>query len=101
MRKFSRDSKPDRRSPRRSNRRDSDRFRRRDSDRGPREMFKVICDECGKEDEVPFKPSSDKPIYCSECFRKKGDSRGNKQDLTEEFEKINDKLDRILEALEK
>ncbi len=39
--------------------------------RGPREMHKAVCSECGKECEVPFKPSGDRPIYCKDCFMKK------------------------------
>jgi len=38
--------------------------RRRDS----RPMFKVVCADCGKNTEVPFKPSGDRPVYCKECF---------------------------------
>lgn len=36
--------------------------------RGPVEMHKAICDRCGKECEVPFRPTGGKPIYCSSCF---------------------------------
>jgi CxxC-x17-CxxC domain-containing protein len=40
---------------------------------GPREMHKIKCSECGKEDEVPFKPRNDAPVYCKDCyFKKKG-----------------------------
>lgn len=39
--------------------------------RGPREMHKAVCSECGKECEVPFKPSGDRPVYCKDCFMKK------------------------------
>jgi CxxC-x17-CxxC domain-containing protein len=35
-----------------------------------RQMFPVICAECGKETEVPFEPREDRPVYCSDCFRK-------------------------------
>lgn len=38
---------------------------------GPREMHKATCAECGKECEVPFKPSGERPVYCKDCFRKK------------------------------
>ena len=53
-----------------------DRGPRRDFDRprrnfGPREMHKAVCAECGKECEVPFKPTEGKPVYCKECFRNK------------------------------
>jgi CxxC-x17-CxxC domain-containing protein len=36
--------------------------------RGPREMFAATCSSCGQETEVPFKPTSGKPVYCSSCF---------------------------------
>lgn len=38
---------------------------------GPQEMHKIKCSECGKDAEVPFKPTSDRPVYCRECFFKK------------------------------
>lgn len=41
-------------------------------DDGPREMFKTICSNCGKECEVPFKPTTGKPVYCSDCFETMG-----------------------------
>ncbi len=42
----------------------------------PREMHKAICSECGKECEVPFKPSNGpdgkpRPVFCKECYAKK------------------------------
>jgi len=37
---------------------------------GPREMHKATCADCGKECEVPFKPSGDRPVYCKECWQK-------------------------------
>lgn len=36
-------------------------------------MFKAVCDECNKNCEVPFRPSGDKPIFCSDCFSDKRD----------------------------
>jgi len=38
--------------------------------RGQRQMFPVKCAQCGKDTEVPFQPRGDKPVYCSDCFRK-------------------------------
>ena len=46
----------------------------RGSERGdfrPREMHKAICSECGKECEIPFKPTEGRPVYCRDCFAKK------------------------------
>jgi CxxC-x17-CxxC domain-containing protein len=36
----------------------------------PRQMFPATCAECGKSTEVPFQPRGDRPVYCSDCFRK-------------------------------
>ncbi len=38
--------------------------------RPPRQMHKAVCADCGKECEVPFKPSGDRPVYCRDCFQK-------------------------------
>ena len=35
-----------------------------------RQMFPAVCAECGKDTEVPFQPREDRPVYCSDCFRK-------------------------------
>ncbi len=47
------------------------RFGNRGGFRRPREMHKAICSECGKECEVPFKPTEGKPVFCRECFAKR------------------------------
>jgi len=38
--------------------------------RTQRQMFPVKCAQCGKDTEVPFEPRGDKPVYCSDCYRK-------------------------------
>ena len=42
---------------------------------GQRQMFPATCSECGKSTEVPFEPRGDKPVYCSDCYRKVKPSR--------------------------
>ncbi len=37
---------------------------------GDKELFKTTCTACHKSCEVPFRPSSNKPVYCRECFAK-------------------------------
>jgi len=37
--------------------------------RGPREMFDAVCARCGKDTQVPFRPTGARPVYCSDCFR--------------------------------
>lgn len=36
-----------------------------------RQMYAVVCFECGKDTEIPFKPSGDRPVFCKECFAKR------------------------------
>lgn len=42
--------------------------------RGDREMHHAVCSNCGKDCEVPFKPTGSKPVLCSDCFAKNRDS---------------------------
>ncbi len=35
------------------------------------QLFAAVCSDCGKGCEVPFRPSAEKPVYCSACFGKK------------------------------
>ncbi|SRR5258708_6443966 len=91
----------------------------RGNDRGPREMFKAVCDNCGKDCEVPFRPTSGKPVYCSDCFEKMGGgdnprsgrperpqrsdfrpARPNFDQNKPQLDAINQKLDKILNLLE-
>ena len=48
------------------------RYDRGRQDNGPRERTytRAICADCGKECEIPFKPSGGRPVYCKECFSK-------------------------------
>jgi len=62
-----RDSRDSNRGPRRFGGGNRGGFQRRE----PAEKHKATCSECGKECEVPFKPTQGKPVYCFECFKKK------------------------------
>jgi len=94
--------------------------RRFDGGRGEdQQMFKAICSNCGKECEVPFKPTGSKPVYCRDCFRtmRGSDSRstydrGSRKpnfdngsrgsaypQYREQFDALNAKLDKILKIL--
>ena len=120
-----RDSESDDSGPRRFSRRDSSdsdnggsrRFGGRDSGRKSFEMHKVTCDKCGQSCEVPFKPTSGKPVYCSDCFKKVGKTESRRppkysnessenlesdkpNKYQHEFDQINEKLNKILKALE-
>jgi len=111
MRNFNRDNRS---GGRRSGGRD---FGRRDS--RPREMHKAVCDNCGNDCEVPFKPTHGKPIYCSNCFERieggggrrpdrrgprdgGGGGRDNSNDkVLEQLSSLNKKLERILTVIER
>ncbi len=41
-----------------------------------REMYPVVCAQCGKDAEVPFRPRGDRPVYCSDCYSQQRDSGG-------------------------
>lgn len=82
-----------------------------------RPMHKTICSKCGKECEVPFIPTGNRPVFCRDCFqnnrisdprRSNFEDRGNNQlnrpigqpQYREQFEALNAKLDKILRILE-
>ena len=45
----------------------------RDRQASNREPFPTQCDNCGKDCVVPFKPTGIKPVFCSDCHRKRRD----------------------------
>lgn len=53
-------------------------YGRRDSgggnynNRPPMELHHAVCATCGKDCEVPFRPTGDRPVYCRDCFAKQG-----------------------------
>jgi CxxC-x17-CxxC domain-containing protein len=110
-------NREDRRNASQDNR-DSGRFDRRDSGDFKRiERTRVTCDSCHKQCEVPFKPSSNKPVYCNDCFRKESgssnrhgssrDSYGSNRDSrprdsgnSDLLKDMNRKLDKIMKELD-
>jgi CxxC-x17-CxxC domain-containing protein len=66
--------------------------------------YEVKCNSCGKMSLVPFKPTGEKPVFCSDCFRKRDDSKNNNTGSglgisQEQFKQINIKLDLIISVL--
>lgn len=67
-------------------------------------MFSAICATCGKKFELPFKPISDKPVYCPDCFERPGAPSKNTNkpidvQYKEQLDLVNAKLDKILNIL--
>ena len=102
-----------------------DRSGGRDNRSGDREMHQVVCDKCGDNCEVPFRPTAGKPIYCNDCFgkandrgdRRGGDRRGDggrgndsfrdkrggggdNDKMAKELSSMNSKLDRLITLLD-
>lgn len=107
------------------------RFSNRRSNFGQQEdrrLVDAVCDNCGRNCKVPFVPTGDKPVYCSDCYEQLGggdrpqrrgrDFGGNRdfggsnrrfepkytkdysQDNTRsEIEALNKKLDKIIDLL--
>ncbi len=84
-------------------------------DRGPVTMHQAVCAQCGKSCEVPFRPTDGKPVYCNVCFggkRETGNNRGgdrfprnniskeNNDELKEQLEILNVKMDQLIKAVE-
>lgn len=83
--------------------------------REQREMFSATCANCGKQCEVPFRPTGDKPVLCRDCFqesrgsdsRRSGErsfdkprfERDSRPDYQAQFDALNRKLDKILNLL--
>jgi CxxC-x17-CxxC domain-containing protein len=86
-------------------------------------LHKTICSKCGKECEVPFRPTGNRPVYCKECFqtirpeatrpdnnfsrRPNFENRGDQVNRSaqqpqyeEQLEALSAKLDKILRILE-
>lgn len=63
------------------------------NNRGPKrqvEMHQAVCSKCGKNCELPFRPTNDRPVFCSSCFEnnRPADSRneGRSFDRPSNFE---------------
>lgn len=106
------------RGGRRFNDRGSNRSRSGSRNSGRSQMYDAVCSDCGKNCKVPFMPSSGKPIYCSDCFEKRGNGNNSsrrssfsdrrnsssessrpQKNYDKQFKTINAKLDIILKAL--
>ena len=79
-------------------------FRGRDRRSERHEMHDAVCDKCGKDCEVPFRPTEGKPIYCEDCYKNKSREVGSRSEFgkpksNENLDQINKKLDKIIRLL--
>ncbi len=116
MRNFNNNNSGRSQDRRRSGGGDFGRPRHNSRNSGRSQMHDAVCSDCNNNCKVPFMPSSGKPIYCSDCFEKRGNSRGNEdnnsrrprssgfdnrspKNYDKQFKTINEKLDVILKTL--
>lgn len=45
------------------------------TDQQGRQLYSVTCADCGKQTQVPFKPTGDRPVYCRDCYMKRRGER--------------------------
>jgi len=65
-------------------------------------MHQATCSECGASCELPFRPTGDRPVFCSNCFIKGGSTGGRnvgEGEIIEQIKMLSIKLDKILERL--
>lgn len=43
-------------------------------DQQGRQLYNVKCSNCGKDTQVPFQPTGDRPVYCRDCYMQKKNS---------------------------
>ena len=80
------------------------RFNRGESRGFGKQMHTRTCAKCGKESEVPFKPTNNKPVYCRDCFNSGAEHSGSRRSddhrrQSSGLDEINEKLDKIMRAL--
>lgn len=47
-------------------------------DGGRPQMHQATCSECGKDCEIPFRPTGGRPVFCSSCFEKQQGGSGER-----------------------
>lgn len=84
---------------------------------GPKTMHSAICSGCGQSCEVPFRPTGEKPVFCSNCFsEQRGESSSPSrfprretsvaprtdrglEEIKSQLVALNTKMDKLLEVL--
>ena len=54
-----------------------------------RQMYSATCANCGNECKVPFKPTGERPVYCSNCFEKMRGGDDDRQSERRDFGRPN------------
>ena len=58
----------------RNNRGGGGKFGKRSFGGRDRQMHDAVCSNCGRRCQVPFRPTGEKPVFCSDCFEKQRNS---------------------------
>ena len=73
-----------------------------------KQMHSAVCAKCGDNCQVPFRPTTSKPVFCNDCFGKNdGKERGGGSrntgkgsgEVMEQIKILNSKVDKLLKLL--
>ncbi len=67
-----------------------------------KQKYDAVCDKCGHDCQVPFRPSAGKPVYCNNCFDKGGSRNSDRKDsgeVMEQIKQLNNKVDKLIKLL--
>lgn len=72
-----------------------------------KQMHSAVCDKCGKECQVPFRPTAGKPVFCDNCFGKGGNDNFSKgghdskdsSEVMQQIKMLNTKMDQLIKIL--
>ncbi len=64
-----------------------------------KQMHDAVCAKCGNDCQVPFRPMTDKPVFCSDCFEKGGTGSKGSGEIMEQIKMLNTKLDKLMQML--
>ncbi|PJA47461.1 hypothetical protein CO172_01390 [Candidatus Uhrbacteria bacterium CG_4_9_14_3_um_filter_36_7] len=91
-------------------------------DRPRPRLFQAVCDQCESPCQVPFRPSGQKPVLCSNCFEKQDNRHSggsnfeqsrhfkntsheysspskNQDEMIKQLKTLNTKMDQLLEIM--
>ncbi len=72
-----------------------------------KQMHNATCDKCGKECQVPFRPTAGKPVFCDNCFSKGSNdtfTKGGRDtkdsgEVMQQIKMLNTKMDQLIKIL--
>lgn len=72
-----------------------------------KKTYQAVCDKCGQDCQLPFRPTAGKPVFCDNCFGKGAHDKGfknnndsaNSTEVIKEIKMLNNKIDQLIKIL--